>query len=311
MDNVKPKILVSACLGFEQVRYNGQTLPNKVVDLIKPFVEFVTVCPEVGIGLGVPRKPIRLVQDKDSIELFQPATNKKFTSEMNAFNEQFLSSLDVDGALLKYGSPTCGISNVKLYDDYEPTRKPLKTSGLFAAAIMKRFVNIPIEDEGRLTNFSIRENFLRQIFTLARFRHVNSIEDLKIFHTRHKLLFMGYHQVLTRELGRIIASYKNNFSEILPIYKEKFLELLHKKPSPFSWINVLQHAADTDKVSSEERKLFLDLIEEYRDERIPLTTLTTLVYSWAVRFNNTYLLEQFVFSPFPKELIDSTDSGKK
>ena len=309
---MKPIVVVSRCLGFDRCRYNGDVIPNRTVEILRDHVEFITVCPEVEIGLGVPRKPIRLVSDKSALMLFQPATKTDFTGKMMSFSRIFLDSIDkVDGFILKYGSPSCGPSNVKIYQGLD--RRPLRGPGMFGGEVKRRFGDFPIEDEGRLSNFTIRENFLTALFTRARFRETMGDHAKMVgFHTSHKYLFMAYDQVRMRELGRIIARRKELGEKAGPIYSRKLTDLLRKQPGNRSWINVITHLYSGMKglLGSEERKHFLDLVEEYRDERIPLSVLLRIVESWAVRFNDEYLKNQAVLHPFPKKLVEITDSGK-
>ncbi|MBS4015092.1 MAG: DUF523 and DUF1722 domain-containing protein [Candidatus Latescibacteria bacterium] len=313
----RPNIVVSKCLGFAKCRYNGDTVLDYVVDQLKPYVNYTMVCPEVEIGLGIPRDPIRIVSEKNKLYLYQPATKKDITEKMVSFVDKHLSSLqDIDGFILKYRSPSCGINSVKIYNSYNPDARSSAGAGFFGGEVAKRFSGLAIEDEGRLKNFSIREYFFTKLFVLTQFRLTKKqrqMRELVKFHTVNKLLFMAHNQTKMRELGKIVANQeKLNIDMVLNKYESTLYELLAKAPLFASWINVLTHAFGgmTENLSKEERKFFLNMIEEYRDERIPLSVLTKLVLSWAVRFNNEYLLEQSFLNPYPKDLIEITDSGK-
>ncbi len=310
---MRPNVVVSKCLGFERCRYNGDTIPNDHVDALKKHVNFITVCPEVEIGLGVPRKPIRIVHDEGS-RLWQPATRMDHTDKMVEFSRKFLGSLqDIDGFILKYGSPSCGMKNVRIYNEYEPKSSPRKGPGFFGGAVVERFRGLAIEDEGRLSNFTIRENFYIKLFCLARSREISSMKELTEFHAENKYLFMAFDQERMREMGRIAADHdKKGLEAAYEGYRKSLMELLSKTPSFRSYINSLIHmfGGISSQLDSEEKRLFLDTIEEYRDERIPLSVLTRLIESWAMRFKNEYLLKQSILRPFPKDLIDITDSGK-
>ncbi len=313
----KPNIVVSKCLGFDKCRYNADTVLDYVVDRLKPYVNYTTICPEVEIGLGIPREPIRIVSEKNRLYLYQPATKKDITDKMVSFVDKYLNSLsEIDGFILKYRSPSCGINSVKIYNSFNPDARPVAGAGFFGGEVIKRFGGLAIEDEGRLKNFTIREYFFTKLFTLTQFRLVKKtrqIKELVRFHTVNKLLFMAHNQTKLRELGNIVAGYdKHNIDTVLDKYELSMHELLAKPPTFKSWINVLTHAFSgvTENLGKEERKLFLNLIEEYRDERIPLSVLAKLMLSWAVRFTNEYLLNQTFLNPFPKELIEITDSGK-
>lgn len=313
----KPNVVVSKCLGFAKCRYNGDTVLDYVVEQLKPYVNYITICPEDEIGLGIPRDPIRIVSEKNKLYLYQPATQKDVTKPMVDFIDNYLSSLkDIDGFILKYRSPSCGLNSVKIYNGFNPDARPIAGAGFFGGEVTKRFSGLAIEDEGRLKNFSIREYFFTKLFVLAQFRlskKYRQMKELVRFHTVNKLLFMAHNQSKMRELGKIVANQeKLNTDSVLAKYEKTLYELLAKAPSFASWINVLTHAFGgmTENLSKEERKFFLNMIEEYRDERIPLSVLTKLILSWAVRFNNGYLLTQTFLNPYPGDLVEITDSGK-
>ncbi len=190
----RPIVVISKCLGFDHCRYDGQMIETKFVPNLQEFVEFQPVCPEVEIGLGVPRAPIRIVETDGQRMLYQPATGKDFGTPMNEFVMRFLDGLgEVDGFLLKNRSPSCGQGDVKIYTGLDNSSRTVRGSGFFGGAILNRFPDAPVEDEGRLNNFSIREHFLIRLFTLARFRevrHSQSIRELIDFHTVNKLFIV-------------------------------------------------------------------------------------------------------------------------
>lgn len=313
----KPNIVVSKCLGFAKCRYNGDMIPDPVINSLKNYVNFQPVCPEVEIGLGIPRDPIRIIASKGKKYLYQPATEKDVTKEMTSFVDKFLDSLsEIDGFILKYSSPSCGISRVKIYNGFDTGSSPSYGEGFFGSEVLKRFSGLAIEDDGRLKNFTIREYFFTKIFTLAQFRIVKQkqgMNELVKFQTINKLLFMAHNQIKLKALGNIVANRpKKPIKQVLSEYEMILLELLKKAPSFTSWINVLHHAFGgvSEKLSQPERKFFLNSVEEYRDERTPLSVLTKLIYSWTIRFQDEYLLNQTFLRPFPEDLIEITDSGK-
>jgi uncharacterized protein YbgA (DUF1722 family)/uncharacterized protein YbbK (DUF523 family) len=313
----KPKILVSRCLGFDKCRYNGQTISDEVVNSLKEFVHFISVCPEVEIGLGVPREPVRIIKEKENENLifYQPASKKDFTKEIIEYSEKTLKDLDVDGAILKFRSPTCGPSNVKVYEGFSYFSRNSGT-GFFAKKLKEKFNDLTVEDEGRLKNFSIRENFYIAIFTIANFKSIYKAKEMKKlieFHSKNKYLFMAYNQSKLKVLGKILANHeKNSLEDVFNAYKDNFLSLFNKTTSFKSWINVILHVYGGFKKDLEERekKFFLNKIEEYRDERVPLSVLISILYSFAIRFNKEYILNQTILNPYPKELLEITDSGK-
>jgi uncharacterized protein YbbK (DUF523 family) len=167
----KPNVVVSKCLGFAKCRYDGDIVLDAVVDKLKPFISYITVCPEVEIGLGIPRDPIRIISDKGKLYLYQPATNKDLTRAMTKLTKIFLSSLtNIDGFILKSRSPSCGINRVKVYKSYSHDAKPSSGVGFFATAVINKFPDLAITDESRLKNLAQRKNFYTKLFTIARFR---------------------------------------------------------------------------------------------------------------------------------------------
>jgi uncharacterized protein YbgA (DUF1722 family)/uncharacterized protein YbbK (DUF523 family) len=316
-EHVVPKVFISHCLGFGRCRYNGQTIVDPFVEMLRPFVEPVTVCPEVEIGLGVPRPPIRLIEEQAEISLIQPETGRDVTNEMTAFAESFLGTLDdVDGFILKYRSPSCGPNQVKVYNSRKPEAGHRKGAGAFGGRIVERFCGFPIEDEGRLHSFDIRQHFLTQLFSLARFRDVvreGTMGSLVAFHSRHKYLLMAYSQSALKRLGRIVANAEHcQAGEVIETYRAGLLPALAKPPRRANSINVLLHVLGhvSDGLKPAEKAFFLDELERYRDQRVCLSAPTSLLRSWIARFEVSYLMDQFYFDPFPETLVEVLDSGK-
>ena len=280
-------------------------------------MQFITVCPEVEIGLGVPRDPIRVVVHNRKLRLVQPATKADVTERMVDFCNTFLNSLgDVDGFLLKSRSPSCGIKEVKIYPSIEKSAALKKGSGFFGSAVMTAFPDYPVEDEGRLRNFVIREHYLKRLFTLARFRSIKKskkMKDIIRFQAENKFLLMAYNQKEFRIMGRIVANQeKRPVSEVYVKYEIHLQAALAKTPRYTSYINVLMHAMGhfSDKLNKQEKAFFLDLMEKYRRGKAPLRSDTDVLMSWGVRFGEEYLLNQTLFRPYPDELLDISDSGK-
>jgi len=314
---VAPKVVLSRCLGFDSCRYNGQMIHDRIVESIVPFIDPITVCPEMAIGLGVPRKPIRLVEDQGGRLLWQPETGRDVTAEMDSFTEEFLAGCtDVDGFILKYRSPSCGPSQVRIYHSRAPRAGHRKGSGAFGGRVVERFTGLAVEDEGRLQSFDIRQHFLTKLFALARFRVAAStgrMRDLVAFHAQHKLLLMAYNQAAMRRLGRIVANAdRRPPAEVFTSYRMEFEAALARAPRRTSAINVLMHGFGyaSDGLSAEERSFFLDSLERYRARQVPLSVPTSLIRSWIIRFDIDYLAEQAYFDPYPLELVSVLDSGK-
>lgn len=316
-DRMRPTVLVSRCLTFEHCRWNGDVIASPYIEKLKPFINFITVCPESDIGLGVPRKPVRLVRQGDGIIMVQHESGKDCTGEMNGFSEKFFSSLSpIDGFLYKERSPSCGMSNVKIYSGLqEHSTIPKRERGLFAAAFASAFPLLPVCSEGHLYNFMMREHFYTQIYTLARFRAIREnpvIADLVDFQACHKLILMSYHQTLMRRLGKLVANHEQRDPEaVFDEYHTLLCKALLLPPKVTSPINVLMHAMGyfSEKVSAGEKRFFLELLEQYRRKKIPLSACNSVMKSWIVRFGENYLAAQHFFAPYPEVLAELSDSG--
>lgn len=325
--DAKPRIIVSRCLGFDACRWNGEMLHDEFVESLRPHVDFVTFCPECEIGLGVPRRPIRLVApvgsrqkepvEMHSVQLVQPASGLNVTQDMHDAAIAMLDSTDPpDGFLLKHRSPSCGPLDVRIYKSADDCNVAGKGAGLFAWNVSKQYPNLPIEDEGRLRNFLIREHWLTAVFAIARLRrvaHIGRMRHLIDFHARHKYLLMASSQAGLRRLGRIVAAGSDRTAnETLDEYLSLFPGVVASRSRIPSRINALQHVFGhfSNGITQAERQYFLDLIEEYRREAMPLCVVVAILRSWAERFDNDYIRSQTLLCPYPESLSTLGDSGK-
>jgi uncharacterized protein YbgA (DUF1722 family)/uncharacterized protein YbbK (DUF523 family) len=318
MDNSKPTVVVSRCLGFDKCRYNGDTIPDKFVKKLENWVNYITVCPEVDIGLPIPRETIRLVSDNDEVKLYQPSTGRDLTEEMNSFIDRFLSSLpQVDGFILKGRSPSCGTKDVKIYIGKEKAVGSVKGAGLFGRAVAEGFPSSAVEEEGRLTNFKIREHFLTKLFIFFKLRQLENsgtMSGLVDFHSNNKYLLMAYNQKEQKLLGRIVSNYENkSFEDMIKEYKHHLGLAFARAPRYTSIINTLQHLFGhfSDRLSPGERTFFLDTLEKYRENKVPLSVLIHMLKGYAIEYDEPYILQQTILSPYPDELVDLSDSGKE
>ena len=314
---IRPIVVVSRCLGFDHCRYNGQTIPDAYVDRLEPHVTFITVCPEVAIGLGVPRDPIRIVRADGQLRLVQPATGRDVTDAMQAYVNAFLDELGpVDGFLLKGRSPSCGLSDVKLYGGLEEEGAPVgRGPGFFGRAVLDRFPGLAVESEGRLKNYRLRDHFYTKLFALARLRAAiaaESIAALTQFHARSKYLLMAYHQTRLREMGRLLANRDGlPLPEVASRYRSLFAAALVRPASCRAHVNVLMHTAGyfKNQLTPQEKAFYAERLDSYRAGQTTLATLRDLMRAWIVRFGNDYLAEQSYFAPYPVALVDTSDSG--
>ena len=308
----RPIVVVSKCIEFAHCRWNGYCISSDFVKILEEYVNFQPICPEVEIDLGIPRDPVRLVLENDTLMMIQPKTTRDYTAEMIKFTEKYLKSLKhVDGFILKSKSPSCGLFHTKYYQSAEKGASRLETgSGLFGRAVLNIFPTKAIETEGRLTNFKIREHWLIKLFTLADFHKFKSSHSkiaLIEFHTKNKLLFMAYNQILMRKMGRIVANLqKSDFDMIIMQYEQLLTDLFQQPPKYTAHINVLMHSLGYFKksLSGQEKAFFLDELEKFRVGWIPLFVLQNLLSSWIVRFDNNYLRDQTYFNPYPEKLMN-------
>ncbi|MBN1936859.1 MAG: DUF1722 domain-containing protein [Anaerolineae bacterium] len=314
----RPNVVVSKCLGFAACRYNGATIPDAFVEQLEPYVTYLPVCAEVEIGLGVPRDPIRVILINDAPRLIQPATGADVTEKMQTFAAAHLDALtDIDGFILKGRSPSCGIKDVKIYRGVEkgaPVAR--KGHGFFAQAVLERYGHLPVEEEGRLMNFILREHFLTALFTLADFRAVKTagaMGELVRFHTDNKLLLLAYSESQYRLMGPIVANHaKKPAAEVIAAYETHLGKALARPARRTAGINVLMHALGyfSEKLTSDEKAYFLDTLEKYRAEKVPLSVPVSLLGAWIARFKEPYLARQTFFAPYPEDLMLISDSGK-
>ncbi|MCP1662928.1 MAG: DUF1722 domain-containing protein [Methanocalculus sp. MSAO_Arc1] len=315
----KPVLVVSRCIEFDHVRYNGDMISSAVVASMKPFVTFLPVCPEVEIGLGIPRDTIRIVQRDGEERLIQPSTGRDLTNLMQEFCSEFLDTIPpVDGFIMKNKSPTSGISDVKRYPSESKSASAGKGPGFFGGMILDRFSGYPVEDEGRLRNRRIRDHFLTRIFLLADLRHAEetgSINALIRLHTENKLLYLSYSQVMLKKLGRIVANAgKKPVQQVFLEYREALSGGMKAGPRYTAEINVILHAFGflKDSLSRDEKAFFLEELDAYRQGRNQVTHLKTLLRGWILRDKTTALAEQTWFAPFPDSfmVLDPEDTGR-
>lgn len=314
----KPIVVLSKCLEFEACRYNGHVIPDNFVRDLEPYVIYEKVCPEVGIGLGIPRDPVKVIVYKGENKLLQPATSKDLTKKINNFSQNFLKSLnnEVDGFILKSRSPSCGLKDAKIYETKGNGSVVGKTNGFFTTNVLNYFPGLAIEDEGRLKNFNIRDHFLSKLFTLAKFRHTkknNSIKQLIEFHTKNKFLFMVYNQNEMRIMGKLLGDYnKKNLKSLINTYEQNLYKCFNKMPRKTSYINVLMHSLGyfSKKLHSREKAFFLEQLEDYRNNKIPISALLVVLRAWSIKYEEEYLLKQTLFEPYPRDLMNVSDSGK-
>jgi uncharacterized protein YbgA (DUF1722 family)/uncharacterized protein YbbK (DUF523 family) len=307
----KIKLGISTCLLGENVRFDGgHKLDRYLKDTLGQYVEYVPVCPEVECGFGVPRESFRLVGDPESPRLVTTRTKQDCTERMNAWAKKRAEELaqeDLCGYIFKGGSPSSGMERVKVYDQ---NGVPAKVGvGLFARVFMDRFPLLPTEEEGRLHDPKLRENFIGRIFALKRWRETlkdrQSLSALIAFHTRNKLLLLAHSPEHYRLMGKLVAGGKKlSLPELYARYQEIFLQALSLKTTNRKHSNVLMHMLGYFKkqLSGAEKQEMLELIEQYRLEALPLVVPMTLMAHYVRKYDEPYLKDQTYLQPHPAEL---------
>lgn len=301
---MKPRIILSRCFS-QPVRYNGGIVNDEFINKLKNYVDFIDFCPEVEIGLGVPRKRIIIIEEDNFKKLFQPETTQEFTEIMIQYAKKTINSInEIDGFVLKAKSPSCGVGSTKLYKNGAVVGK---TYGFFADEIKKTFPHLPLEDEGRLRDEGIRKHFLIRIFAFAELRELlknAEPKNLVQFHSRYKYLLMTYSQKSLKELGQLVSDGKMPFKEKIYIYKNKFYESFLRKPSTKRHVNTLMHLMGyvSKKISPKEKEHLINLIDAYSKDKIQLKVIVELLKSLAYRFDNEYILIQKYLEPYPEDL---------
>ena len=306
---------VSSCLLGNAVRYDGGHRRDAfVTDLLGSFVEWVPVCPEVEVGMGTPRPAVRLVGEGGEIRMLEVASGRDHTRAMQRYaarRVRALRDLGLCGYVLKQNSPSCGMARVKIYGEKSASSKSSKNGrGLFASRLMDAYPNLPVEDEGRLNDAKLRENFIERVFAYHRlcglFRGRWTNGQLVAFHTAHRLQLIAHAPEPTRELGRFVASLaKRPRDEIRERYQRVFMAALSRVASRARNTNALQHAAGQLKkgLDTSSRGELADLIHDYRLGLVPLVVPVTLLRHHARRLEVDALNGQTFLEPHPKELM--------
>ncbi|MFC1875700.1 YbgA family protein [Thermodesulfobacteriota bacterium] len=307
----KMRIGISSCLLGNAVRWNaGHKQDKYLINTLGQFVEYVPVCPEVEAGFGVPRESMRLVGDPEKPRLITFKSKTDATGQMTHWVKKRVKELaaeDLCGFIFKSDSPSSGMIRVKVYNEKGMPEK--KGVGMFARAFMDRFPLIPAEDDGRLHDPAIRENFIERIFTLKRWRDTvaasRKMGGLVDFHTRNKLLILSHSQKIYRVMGKLVAKGKHTSpKERLQQYVELLMAALALKTTTKKNINVLQHLMGYFKqhLSGDEKQELLETFDLYRHEQVPLIVPITLINHYVRKYDQPYLKKQTYLNPHPLEL---------
>lgn len=309
------KIAVSACLLGEKVRFDkGHKRDAFVMDELSPYAEFVSFCPE-HFAFGSPRPSIRVVRNDDAdLRIISNKTGGDLTEPLRQTSLddlQKVKSSDVVGIVFKSKSPSCGLMSAKVY--LENGFAEGKDDGIFAAMCRKEFPLLPMEEEGRLLDPWLRENFVMQIFAydaFERFKKEAKMKDLVHFHQNNKFMLQSKDELLYRDLGKIVGNHEHKeFADILAEYELLFKTAIAKKTSAGKIRNVLEHMAGFVKkfLSTQEKEMLHEQIEDYANKIIPVIVPLSTLKIYATKYDVDYLLEQTFLNPYPKELALRSD----
>lgn len=304
---------ISSCLLGQEVRWDGGHKRDPfLTETLGPWVEWVPVCPEVELGLGIPRETIRLEGDPGAPRLVAVKSRRDLTAEMDELAEMrvaALGRLDLSGYVLKKDSPSCGMERVQVHG--AAAGPPKRTGvGAFACVLMERLALLPVEEEGRLHDPELREGFVERVFAYWRWQRFTAGKptrgDLVAFHTAHKLQLLAHHPASYARLGRLVARAKEQpIAEVVRAYGEGFMAALRGPATPARHVNVLEHVAGyvTRALAPGERRELADLIADYRRGLVPLVVPLTLLRHHVKRQAIGYLADQVYLDPHPKELM--------
>jgi uncharacterized protein YbgA (DUF1722 family)/uncharacterized protein YbbK (DUF523 family) len=312
ISDCRPRLGISACLLGQQVRFDGGHKQDAFLcETFGRFVDWVPVCPEMEVGMGVPRESVRLVGAPESPKMIAESSGRDWTMAMRRFaaiRTNQLAELKLSGYVFKKNSPSCGLERVRVYDQKNmPVRRG---RGLFAAALTKRLALLPVEEEGRLNDAALRENFVERVFAYCRWQAAltgtKTAHRLVEFHTRHKLLLLAHSERHYRKLGRLVANLKTApLRAMYESYGEIFMEALAVKAGPKKHANVLDHMMGyfSDCLSADERHELVDLIRDFRIGLVPLVVPITLIHHYVKKYEVLYLAGQVYLAPSPREIM--------
>jgi uncharacterized protein YbgA (DUF1722 family)/uncharacterized protein YbbK (DUF523 family) len=306
------RVGISSCLLGEHVRYDGGHKRDPyLVEILGRYVEWVPVCPEVELGLGTPRETLRLVRIGEDVRMVMPKTGQDYTDHMRTFADRRVRELEKEelcGYILKKDSPSCGMERVRVFDAHGVPAKSGR--GLFADALLRCFPNLPVEEEGRLSDPRLHENFIERVFAYRRLQTLFAgrwkVGGLVAFHTAHKLLLLAHSPQAYTSLGRLVAEAKKIPRALLrERYGTEFMRVLSAIATTKRQANVVLHIAAyfREKLDADSRRELLGVIEDYRRGLLPLIVPITLIRHHLRRLDIPCLRGQIYLEPHPKELM--------
>lgn len=310
-DQPKIKVGVSSCLLGEKVRHDGGAKRSRyITDVMAEYIDFIPTCPEVDIGLGVPRPTIHLEGNKHDPRLVVVRDpSQDLTQKMQNYSDQKIKEMNAFcGYIFKKNSPSCGPWQVKVYQ--EKNRPPKQGVGIFAKTFMEKYPNIPVEDEGRLNDAALRENFIERVYVMHRWQQFLkeglTAKGLVEFHSRHKLALMSHNVSAYKRIGQLVSDLKKNkLSDIADEYIEEMMRAFKYVATTPKRANVLIHCYGYLKrsLSSIDKEELLGEIEKFRQNQVPLIVPITLLRHHFLHYPDEYIAKQTFLSPYPDELM--------
>lgn len=302
---------ISSCLLGNEVRHDGGHKRNVyVMSTLSEYFRFRAFCPEMSIGLGVPRPAIRLTRSADGIRLTgSDDPGLDLTDDMNSWSAGAIQGMhDLSGFILKNNSPSCGMERVRVYDgNGAPSRDG---TGLFAAALMSAMPWLPVEEEGRLNDPMLRENFIERVFVYYRWQKMMheglTVSSLMEFHQRHKFILLAHDEQEYRKLGPLIANInKDTLNEVADEYLLRMMTSLKARSSRKRHTNVLMHVMGflKNRIDSDDKQEMIEVMDNYRHGKVPLIVPVTLMRHHLRRFPDEYISSQYYMAPYPEELM--------
>jgi uncharacterized protein YbgA (DUF1722 family)/uncharacterized protein YbbK (DUF523 family) len=308
----KPVLGISSCLLGEKVRFDGGHKKNTFVcHTLTEYFDFRPFCPEVSIGLGIPRPTIHLAKAVDSdqircIGVKDPSID--VTEKLSDIAEQQTDWLQhIVGYIVKKDSPSCGMERVKVYKNAMPTRDGV---GIYTERLIQMYPDLPVEEEGRLSDSRLRENFIQRVYVYLRWQQLMAkdwqLKDLQKFHAQHKYIYMSHNQNKARDLGALLANHNDlALTEIAHRYRTLMMQLLKTVATPNNHVNTLQHIQGYLKkqLDAGDKQELVETIEQYRLGLLPLIVPITLLRHHFRRENSPYIDDSYYLKPYPGELM--------
>lgn len=302
---------ISSCLLGNEVRHDGGHKRNiYATSTLAEYFIFRSFCPEVAIGMGIPRPAIRLSKINGEIRLVGSKDSElDVTQDMLDWSESAIQNMqDLSGFILKNNSPSCGMERVRVFDgNGVPDRNGI---GMFARILMESMPWLPVEEEGRLNDPTLRENFIERVFVYYRWQQLIknglTVASLMDFHQRHKFILLAHDEAEYRLLGPLIASCtKENLQSIADEYLLRMMTMLKSRSSRKRHTNVLMHVMGflKNKIDTDDKQELIEILDDYRHGKIPLVVPITLMKHHLRRFPDEYISNQYYMSPYPEELM--------